>query len=81
MSSERATAVAAEAHTEPFRYASTSSDDAEGGLREDPLRWKAQNTILRSVAEQLEKDALLRGIQEGICAADLQPYLVCHILQ
>jgi len=24
---------------------------------------------------------VLRGIQEGICAVDLQPYLVCHILQ
>jgi flagellar assembly protein FliH len=68
MSSERATAVATETNTstntEPFRYVPTGNGGA-GGLGEESPMWNAQNTILRSVAEQLEKDALLRGIHEG----------------
>lgn len=64
MSSERAVAPEKATSTEPFRYVPTG-DGARGGPGEESPAWNQQNTVLRAVAEQSEKEALLRGIHEG----------------
>jgi flagellar assembly protein FliH len=64
MLSERAATQRREVATEPFRY--TAPGDGPNGLvGEEALAWNAQNTVVRSIAEQRERDALTHGIEEG----------------
>lgn len=64
MLSERTATQQQEMVTEPFRY--TASGDGPSGLvGEEAIAWNAQNTVLRTVAEQRERDALTHGIEEG----------------
>jgi flagellar assembly protein FliH len=64
MLSERGGTQRQEVATEPFRYAAT--EDGPNGLAgEEGIAWSTQNTVLRSVAEQAERDALTHGMAEG----------------
>src|SRR5277367_4000704 len=64
MSSEHTGTQRQEVATEPFRY-TASSDGPSGLVGEEAIAWNAQNTVLRTVAEQRERDALTHGIEEG----------------
>jgi flagellar assembly protein FliH len=64
MSSERTSTQRQEVASEPFRY-SASSDGLGGLVGDEAIAWNAQNTVLRTVAEQRERDALTHGIEEG----------------
>src|SRR5271168_2596917 len=64
MWSERAGTQRQEVAAEPFRYTATG-DGPSGLVGEEAIAWNAQNTVLRSVAEQRERDALTHGIAEG----------------
>jgi flagellar assembly protein FliH len=64
MLSERAATQRQEVATEPFRYTATG-DRPSGPVGEEAIAWNAQNTVLRAVAEQREREALTHGIEEG----------------
>src|SRR5271168_269688 len=64
MWSERAGTQRQEVAAEPFRYTATG-DGPSGLVGEEAIAWNAQNTVLRTVAEQRERDALTHGIAEG----------------
>jgi flagellar assembly protein FliH len=68
MSSEQAATQTAaqrrEAATEPFRYA-TTEEETNVARGAGATAWTEQNTVLRSAAEQREREAFTRGIAEG----------------
>ena len=53
-----------EVASEPFHYAPTG-DNGPATAVEEPAEWNAQTAVLRSEAEQRERDALQRGLREG----------------
>lgn len=64
MLSERTATQRQEVATEPFLY-TASGETASSALGEEAILWNAQTSVLRSVAEQRERDALTHGIEEG----------------
>jgi flagellar assembly protein FliH len=63
MWSERAATQRRETNSEPFRYVPTGNGGV--GVAEESPDWNAQGGALRAMAEQREKEAQQRGIQEG----------------
>jgi len=63
MLSERAGTQRQEVATEPFLY--TASGETASSVAGEETAWNPQNAVLRSVAEQRERDALTHGIEEG----------------
>lgn len=64
MWSERAGARRQEVTSEPFHYTPTG-DNGHATAVEEAVEWNAQTAVLRPEAEQREREALQRGLQEG----------------
>jgi flagellar assembly protein FliH len=68
MSSERAAAQRQEVATEPFRY-TASSDGPSGLVGDEAIAWNAQNTVLRTAAEQRDLAAEAAAQRSAMSAA------------
>jgi flagellar assembly protein FliH len=64
MWSERAGTRRQEVASEPFHYTATG-ENRRATTVEEPVEWNAQTAVLRAEAEQREREALQRGLQEG----------------